>query len=167
MMSGWAKSWLGHVEEGVSLMREGLAAFDDMGTGFRRPYYPALIAEGCARLGSLDEALGLVDQALRTVPETGDYWVMPELHRLHGDLLASAGRVGEAESHIRTALSLARDQESPTAELRAAISLGKLALDPAAASIARRDLREIRNSFTEGHDTHLVRRAAALLGREA
>ena len=103
--------------------------------GLRMPYYRALLADACLRLGLKDEGLSAVTDGLAIVERTEERWWAPELHRLRGELLSSApggddGR--EAARCFTIALDLARRHQAKSLELRAARSLARVGAAPPA-----------------------------------
>ena len=71
--------------------------------------------------------------------------------------------VPAAEVAFRVALELARRQSARSYELRAAMSWARLLRDQGKRDAARELLAPVHGWFTEGHDTHDLRAAAALL----
>jgi predicted ATPase len=78
--------------------------------------------------------------------------------------LARAGRnEGKAESHFERALTIARQQQAKSWELRAAMSMARLWRDQGKREEARELLAPIYGWFTEGFDTLDLKEAKALL----
>ena len=55
----------GDVAEGILLLRGGLAAYHAIGAELLMPHHFALLARACEIAGQIDEALTLLDDALR------------------------------------------------------------------------------------------------------
>ena len=53
ILRGWALTAGNKVDEGIALMRQGLAGYQATGAGLMRPYYLALIAQALAMTGEL------------------------------------------------------------------------------------------------------------------
>jgi hypothetical protein len=87
----------------------------------------ASIAAGYAALGQFDRAHALVDRALSGPAERGARVLLPEAHRVRGEILfkRDVGDVVPAEEAFRTAIAIAREQSSRVFGLRAALSLAK------------------------------------------
>jgi predicted ATPase len=160
---GWVKVKNGDVAEGISLLRNGLAASRATGAEAWVPYLIALLAGACDIAGDFEEALSLLDDALRIAERTGELWFAAELHRHKGQLLLRQGQVAAAEELYRNALSIAREQEAKLWELRAAVNLARLRSDQGRRAEARDLLASVYGWFTEGFDTPVLKDAKALL----
>ena len=150
---GWVKVKNGDVAEGMSLLRSGSAAYRATGTEVWTPYFFALLARACEIAGQIEEALTLLDDALRIVERTGERWLAAELNRHKGQLLLRQGHSEAAEELYRKALSIAEEQEAKLWELRAAVSLARLRRDQGRRAEARDLLAPVYGWFTEGFDT--------------
>ena len=162
MLRGWALVMQRHIEEGLAVMREGLAAWRATGSKFHVPYRLARAAEAHLVAGEIEDGLRLICEA--TV-QSGDCWFAPELHQLKGELLLEAGRRDEVEVCLNQALKAAREQDARLLELRAAMSLGKVLQAQGRRHEAQGLLAPIYTSFTEGLDTADLQQAKALLDR--
>jgi predicted ATPase len=69
----------------------------------------------------------------------------------------------KAEAYFEHALSVARQQQAKSWELRAATSLARLWRDQGKREEARELLAPVYGWFTEGHDTRDLKEAKALL----
>jgi predicted ATPase len=123
---GWVKVKDGHVAQGRSLLRGGLSAYRATGAEVGMPHFYGLLARASGIAGQIEDALSLLDDALRIVARTGERWFAAELHRLKGKVLLRQGHTEAAEDLYRKALSVAREQEAKLWELRAAVSLARL-----------------------------------------
>ena len=72
-------------------------------------------------------------------------------------------RPTKAETHFERALSVARQQQAKSWELRAAMSLARLWRDQGKVQQARELLAPVYGWFTEGFDTRDLKEAKALL----
>src|SRR5215831_18309726 len=127
------------------------------------PHFYALLARASGITGQIEDALTLLDDALRIVARTGERWFAAELHRLKGKVLLRQGHAEAAEGLYRKALSIAQEQEAKLWELRAAASLARLHRDQGHRAEAHDLLAPIYGWFTEGFDTPDLRGAKALL----
>lgn len=158
---GWSLVEQGRIAAGMAQLHEGLAAHRAAGAQMGRPSHLALLADACRRAGRLEVGLSAVAEALAMVEETGDRSYEAELHRLRGELLGqSAAREGakgqsaeEAEASLRRAVDVAARQGARPLELRALVSLVRSEAAGRRDARARRRLRELYDSFAEGHDT--------------
>ena len=127
------------------------------------PHNIALLARACGIARQIEEAVILLDEALRIVERTGERWFAAELNRHKGQLLLRQGRTEAAEELYRKALSIAQEQEDKLWELRAAVSLARLRRDQGRRAEACDLLAPIYGWFTEGFDTADLKDAKALL----
>jgi predicted ATPase len=160
---GWLKVKNGNVTEGMSLLRNGMAAYRASGQEAWMPHYTTLRAAACEVAGQADEAASLLDEALQIVERTGERWFLAELYRHKGQLLLRQGHSEAAEELYRKALSIAREQQAKMWELGTAVSLARLRRDQGRRSEARDLLAPVYAWFTEGFDTPDLKDAKALL----
>jgi len=155
----------GQRAEGIAQMRQGIAAWRATGAELQRPYYLALLAEPCGKGGQAEEGLSVLAEALTAVHKTGERQHEAELYRLKGELLLKQGVPDEqeAESCLRQAIDVARQQQAKSLELRAAMSLSRLWQQQGKRFEARELLAPIYGWFTEGFDTADLQEARALL----
>jgi predicted ATPase/class 3 adenylate cyclase len=153
---GRALADLGQPEEGLALIRHGIAAMEQTGSRVALTLYLAWQAEAEAAAGKTACALASIGQALTANPE--ERFFAPELLRIRGELLEATGERDAAENDLRQALSLARDMNARWLELRAAISLRQLPTADGSSILAAAWAR-----IREGHDTPDARTAKALL----
>jgi predicted ATPase len=124
-----------------------------------------VLARAYAQQGASVEAVATITEALVTARRTNETWTEAELHRIAGELKATAPRPEreEAESHFRKALAIARMQKARSYELRAAISYALLLIERDEAAQARDILAPVYGSFDEGFETRDLQTAKALL----
>ncbi len=178
---GWAVSRLGQPEEGMTLMRRGLAAYWATGAMIARAGTLYLLAEGHGQVGQTEEGLTLIAEGFLMVKRNGVRVWEAELYRVKGDLLLQQSRTSqdkfedtdprsptpdpqvEAEACFLEAIAIARRQEAKTLELRATMSLARLWQQQGKRHAAYTTLSTLYNWFTEGFDTGDLREAKALL----
>src|SRR6516162_1023068 len=160
---GWLKVKIGEVAEGIMLLRQGLAAYRATEAEAWVPYQIALLARACEIAGQIEEAVGLLDDALQVVKRIEERWLDAELHRHRGQLRLRQGHSGAAEELYRKALSIAAEQGAKLWELRAAASLARLRRDQGRRAEARDLLAPVYGWFTEGFDTPDLKEAKALI----
>ena len=127
------------------------------------PHHTALLAKASGMVGQVEEAVTLLDEALRIVEKTGERWFAAELNRHKGQLLLRQGHIEPAEELYRRALTIAQEQEAKVWELRAAVSLARLRRDRGRRAEARDLLAPVYGWFTEGFGTPDLKEAKALL----
>jgi predicted ATPase len=158
---GWALAQEGRLEEGISLMREGLSALSE---AMFAPYFLVHLAEACGMAGAPDDALVVLDGARARIGSLGEYFYEAELHRVRGQLLLQCGeQADESEAAFRLAVETARRQEGKSLELRATTSLAELWQGQGRNEQARDLLQPVYDWFTEGFDTKDLMDAKALL----
>ena len=170
ILRGWALTAGNKVDEGIALMRQGLAGYQATGAGIMRPYYLALMAQALAMTGELEEALRLLDEAEAAVLNSGERWYEAELYRHKGRLvLQDSARAPEderrrlAEDYFERALAVAGQQGAKSLELRAAAELCRLWSGGDKAAEAKQRLAEVYGRFEEGFELKDLRDAYALL----
>jgi predicted ATPase len=164
ILRGWGRAEQGQAEEGIALIRQGLA-MNPKGIGLGGPPVLAQLAEAYGAAQRPEEGLALLAEAFRCVDQTEERWYEAELYRLQGALLLqqSAVPAAEAESHFLHALNIARQQQAKFFELRAAMSLSRLWQRQGKRDQAHELLVPIYRWFTEGFDTADLREAKSLL----
>lgn len=174
-------------EVGIARIRQGLAAWRATGAEVGQPYYLALLAEAYGNTGQAEAGLSALADALVQVDKTGERCNEAELYRLKGELLLmqeskkqkakgkrqklanpghqplSSNPQSGAEECFLKALTVAREQQAKSWELRAATSLARLWRHQGKYAEAGGLLSEVCTWFTEGHETKDFLDATALL----
>jgi len=162
---GWALAELGKLKEGIAKMEAGIAGFREMGGVPRQQYAIACLARSMARIGSTEEALAMLNEALAHVERSGEKVDLAEMLRIKSEVILTRdpSATDEAERDLRTALDVARAQEAKWWQLRSTTTLARLLRDTGRRDEARAMLSDIYNWFTEGFDTADLKDAKALL----
>src|SRR5262249_1376960 len=166
---GWALAEQGQQEEGLALMRHGIAAFRAAGAELNRPPRLALLAEVYGKVGQQEQGRNALAEARAIVDKTGERWWEAELHRLEGEMTLQfpppslERSFPGAEASFHKALEVARRQEAKSLELRAATSLARLWQQQGKKAEAHQLLAPVYHWFTEGFDTKDLQEAKALL----
>ncbi len=158
----------GNVVTGVQYLRTGLDELEGTGYVLRSPGLLGALAEGLAGVGQVTEGLRKIDEALARCERTDERWSVAELLRIRGELLLLQGEPeasAAAEDHYRQGLDVARQQETPSWELRCATSLARLWRDQARSEQARELLASVYDRFTEGFATADLKAARRLSTR--
>jgi predicted ATPase len=167
IMHGWALAKQGAGTSGIAQLRQGLDAYQATGGGIYRTYFLALLAQALGWEGQFEEGLGVLSEALALTHGTGEAFHGAELHRLQGEFLLRQegveGAYREAEACFQQALTVARQQQARSLELRAAMSLTRLYQKQNRQTEIRPMLAECYDWFTEGFDTPDLQEAKALL----
>jgi predicted ATPase len=118
-------------------------------------------------VGLPDDALALVDEAIRQIETKGDLVHMPEALRMKADVLLRLRhpRADAAELCLFESLNWSRRHRARSWELRAATDLASLWASQQQPDRARAVLAPIFEGFSEGFDTTDLMAAAELLAR--
>jgi class 3 adenylate cyclase/tetratricopeptide (TPR) repeat protein len=169
VMHGRVLAELGEPARGVDEMRAGYDMWAETGAVVTKPFYLAMQSEGLALARQFDEALAIVDQALRLVEEHGERYYEAEIRRLRGELTlksaasARVNRAAEAERWFLGAIKVAEAQQLGSLVLRGALSLAELRLQTGRQEEAIRVLEPAIGKVQGGEGTLDVRRAHCVL----
>jgi predicted ATPase len=107
----------------------------------------------------------LGSRAQMRLETTKENWWEAEANRIAGEIaLKSLQRdTAKAKAYFERALTVARQQQAKSWELRAAMSLARLGRDQGKPQQARELLAQVYEWFTEGFDTRDLKEAKALL----
>jgi DNA-binding winged helix-turn-helix (wHTH) protein/predicted ATPase len=167
VVDGWATAQRGEPPSAFSQLADGPA---ELASRTRtNPLILSMQAETLAARGDVAAALETATRALETARRTDHRQYEAEHVRLVGELLLGddpsgpASDPSAAEAAFTEALEIARRHRARSLELRAATSLSRLWQSHGQRERAHDLLAESYDWFTEGHDTHDLRAAAALL----
>jgi predicted ATPase len=123
------------------------------------------LASANAALDRFDDAWRYLDEAITTVETTKERWCEVEVSRITGELAvkSSKSQPSKAQDYFERALTVARQQQAKSWELRAAMSMARLWRDQGKRHEARDLLAPVYGWFTEGFDTLDLKEAKALL----
>jgi predicted ATPase len=167
VIRGWALAAGGRAEDGIAVIRRGLADYRATGAELFSPYFLALLADAYGRADQAAIGLNVLADALDGVERTGVRWIEAELHRLRGELRLAMPEPDQSEAEVcfRRALAVASEQQAKLWELRAATSLARLWRDQRRRDEAHDLLAPIYGWFTEGFDTVHLKEAKGLLNK--
>ena len=99
------------------------------------------------------------------VETTKETWFEAEVHRIAGEIALKSPKpdAAKAETYFERALTVARQQQAKSWELRAAMSLARLWRDQGKVQQARELLAPVYGWFTEGFDTRDLKEAKELM----
>jgi predicted ATPase len=165
ILRGWALAMQGQGEEGLSQVRQGIAAYRATEAPLLVAYYCTLLAEVSAHLGHPEDGLQALVEAHTLMEQQEERYWEAEVCRLRGVLLLRqpGASQAEAEAWLQRALDVARRQEAKSLELRAAMSLSRLWQQQGKQAEAHALLAPIYGWFTEGFDTKDLQEAKVLL----
>jgi predicted ATPase len=129
------------------------------------PMCLSILARAYAQLDHFGDAWRCIDEAMAAVETTRERWIEAEIHRMAGEIAVMSPEpdAAKAEAYFRRALAVAREQQTRSWELRAAMSMARLWRDRGKRQQARDLLAPIYSWFTEGSDTLDLKQAGALL----
>jgi class 3 adenylate cyclase/tetratricopeptide (TPR) repeat protein len=160
MVLGRAYASLGRAAEGVSLLREAIAALPETDRNGMTTFL-GWLAEAQALDGAPSEALVTIEQALGTNPM--ERAAAGDALRIRGELRINVGQTESAEADFRESIARSQNIGAKSLELRANIGLVGLLRVTNRCDEARATLADIYNWFTEGFDTAELKDAKALL----
>jgi len=160
MVLGRAYASLGRAAEGVSLLREGIAALPETDRNGMTAFL-GWLAEAQALDGATTEALATIEQALGTNPM--ERAAAGDALRIRGQLRINVGQTESAEAGFRESIARSQNIGAKSLELRATADLARLLRNTNRRNEPRSILAAISNWFTEGFDTADLKNAKALL----
>jgi class 3 adenylate cyclase/predicted ATPase len=155
----------GRASDAINMLTSCLTAFRPMRATLGRPFYLSCLAHAHAELGRFEEAWNFVNKAMAAVATTKEKWWEAEIVRVVGEiaLISPEPHAAKAEAYFERALTVAREQEAKSWELRAAMSMARLWRDQGKRDEARALLAPVYGWFTEGFDTLDLKQAKTLL----
>jgi predicted ATPase len=165
MMQGDLLALTGEASGAIQKITSGVTAQRSTGATVLIPSYLSSLARAYADLGRFDDAWRYIDEAMKAVETTKEKLFEAEIRRIAGEItLLSPQRVAaEAQAYFERALTVARQQQAKSWELRAAMSMARLWCDHGKAQQARELLAPTYDWFTEGFDTLDLKEAKTLL----
>jgi predicted ATPase len=155
----------GKAADGVPMLTSSIAGAQLTGATLWRPTVVSYLARAYAELGRFDEAWRCINEAHDTVETAKERHWEAEVNRIAGEIRVASSRYDRAaaETYFERALSVARQQQAKSWELRAAMSMARLWHDQGKRTEARDLLAPIYGWFTEGFDTPDLKEAKGLL----
>ncbi len=155
----------GEPAKALPMMTSTRNAYELTGGKFLAPLDMSVIASIYAALGKFDDARRYMAEAMNTMETNKEKWFEAEVNRIAGEveLRSPEPDTAKAEGYFERALTVARQQQAKSWELRAAISLARLCRDQGKPQQARELLAPVYGWFTEGFDTRDLKEAKALL----
>ena len=162
---GCAAALTGKWADVTEMITFGLKGWRSAGATLLAPMWLSLLASARAELGQVDDAWHCLEEALTEIETRKERWCESEVNRVAGAIALKSlePEVAKAESYFEHALSVARQQQAKSWELRAAMSMARLWRDQGKRDEARNLLAPVYNWFTEGFDTLDLKEAKALL----
>jgi class 3 adenylate cyclase/tetratricopeptide (TPR) repeat protein len=149
---GWARAFLGEVDEGIAEIRLGLQYLDAVGLRTTYPYQLGALAEALLVAGEITGAREAAEQGLAISATAFDRFYEAELLRLLSEAMRRAGDAATAEAGLRRALALAQQQSATLFALRAAASLAQVLIESGKSDEARQTLGAVLSEVSSGVD---------------
>jgi predicted ATPase len=151
--------------EAVPMLTSGLTALRSTGAILHLPWFLLSLTRAYGELGLIESAWRCIGEAMMTVETTKERWLEAEVYRTGGEiaLLSPNPDATKGEAYFERALSVARQQQAKSWELRASMSLARLWRDQGKVQQARELLAPGYGWFTEGFNTRDLKDAKALL----
>jgi predicted ATPase len=155
----------GKSSDAVQTITSALASLRSTAATLYEPNYQQYLATAYVELGQPDDARRCIGDAIDKVEKSKEKWCEAEVHRIAGEiaLKSLAPDPEKAEAYFECALAVARQQQTKSWELRAAMSMARLWRDQGKRDEARELLAPIYGWFTEGFDTRDLKETKALL----
>ena len=138
----------------IHLIASGIDATRTVHATLAHPWLLSTLAKAHAELGQFDDAWRSIGEAMTAVETTKEKWWEAEVNRTAGEitLLSPEPDAAKAEAYFDRALTVARQQQAKSWELRAAMSLARLWRSQGKVQQARELLAPVYGWFTEGFD---------------
>ena len=166
ILRGWALAELGQIDDGLTLIRGGLAGYEALDSGLGSTWFRSLLANAQVKAGRPDAALRALDDAHTFAERTGERFFLAEIFRLQGEVALmqrNPKASSEAEACFDRSLGIARSQGALCWELRTALSLARLWRGMGRCQDAAELIAPVCRRFTQGHDTPDVQEAIQVL----
>ena len=148
----------GEAVPGLSLLEEQYAKMQALGSKLVDPLMVSLLAEANLAAGRLDEGLQVLEDNVPVFERNGQVSLLPDLHRLRGELLLVRGGSADESLHwMEQGRAIAARDGALSLELRSALAAARLHAAHGRGDDARALLEPIVARFTEGgQDADLV-----------
>ncbi len=155
----------GKAADAIEAINTEIAGLRAIGATTWGPYFLAHLALAYAALRKLDDAWRCIGEAMTAVETTKEKWYQAEINRIAGEiaLKSSEPDATKAETYFDRALTVARQQQAKSWELRAAMSMARLWREQGKSQQARELLAPVYGWFTEGFDTLDLKEGKKLL----
>ena len=111
----------------VQLIDSGVNAWRSTKATVWLPIFLTHLARANAELGEFDKAWNCISEAMATIEVSKEIWWEPEIRRVAGEiaLIQPKPDAAKAQAYFEHALSVARQQQAKSWELRASMSLAR------------------------------------------
>jgi len=155
----------GRASDAVQILNLAIASWRSTGATLFTPTQLMWLAAGYGELGQLNDAYRISREAITVIETSRETWFEAEVNRMTGEIALNSPDqdAAKAEAYFTRALTIAREQQAKSWELRAAMSMARLWRDQGKRTEARELLAPVYAWFTEGFDTLDLKEAKALL----
>ncbi|HTU65778.1 MAG TPA: AAA family ATPase [Steroidobacteraceae bacterium] len=160
-LRGWALAQRGDAQQGIELIRDGLARHLAIGMIANSTEVMGYAADALLLAGDLAGAETQLGAAFAQARELDEHVYVPMLLITQSRVAQARGDAAAAEQGLRESVRVAREQGAPGFELKAALALVER---PDASADDRRALAALLATFTEGADVPDVVRGRRLAG---
>jgi len=169
LVRGRLFSLTGNAADAVRAITSGITSLRSTGATLYEPWHLWHLAMAYTELGQPEDARRCLDDAIEKVARSNEKWCEAEVHRIAGEIALKSPQpeAAKAETYFERALSVARQQQAKSWELRAAMSMARLWRSQGKSQQARELLAPVYAWFTEGFDTLDLKEANALLAELA
>jgi predicted ATPase len=163
MAQGSVLAFTGKASDAVQMLTAGISGYRSTGARMFITWYLSNLARAHAEFDQFDDAWRHIEEAI-VVTSKERLW-QAEIYLAAGmiALLSPQHEATKAQEYFEHALSVARQQQAKSWELRAAMSMARLWRDQGKRDEARELLAPVYGWFTEGFDTRDLKDAKALL----
>lgn len=124
---GWAEAEMGKAQNGIELMRQGIAAYEAVGGRLWSSYFWGSLADQLLKIEDLEEAGSTILKAITHIEESGERYALAELYRIKGEVMIKCCDLASARSCFHRALTIAKQQQTKAWEMRAQASIDRAA----------------------------------------
>jgi tetratricopeptide (TPR) repeat protein len=125
---GWIFALTGEASEAVRMIIAGDNVHRSRGTTMNLPFGASYLASAYAQLARFDDARRCIGEAITATETSGERWCEAEINRIAGEiaLMSPPHDTVKAQTYFDRALTVARQQQAKSWELRAAMSMARL-----------------------------------------
>jgi predicted ATPase len=165
LVQGCLFAMTGNALEAVRTITSGISAYRDTGARVWVPMCYSYLARAYAELDQFGEASRCIDEAIIAIQTTDESLYEADINRIAGEIVLGSPKpdAAKAEAYFERALAVARQQQTKSWELRAAMTMARLWRAQGKRNEARDLLTPIYGWFTEGFDTLDLKEAKGLL----
>ena len=162
---GLALAVNGNELDAIKMFTSGMAAYQSIGSTLFGSQHLSYLASAYAEVSQFEEAWRCISESMTAIETTKESWYDAEVNRVAGEIALKSPKpdAAKAQACFERALSVARQQQAKSWELRAAMSMARLWRDQGKVQQARELLAPVYGWFTEGFDTRDLKEAKALL----